>query len=188
LTDKRYICGGQVPPDLLAWITSQRGDLKTKINQCELLAFVAAVMTFPDILLKRDVVSWVDNTTALSSVCNYNRTPLFCCQVAWCFFAVTQEHYVDDYCTPDFKIADAPDCGAATALSALHDILGLQLTNINRRPTSKFSSAYTATLRTSQILYPMLSFRPQLAAQTSLTKCSTTLANKFLKELCFFLI
>ena len=33
LTDKRYICGGKVPLDLLAWITSQRGDLKTKINQ-----------------------------------------------------------------------------------------------------------------------------------------------------------
>ena len=63
LADKRYICGDQVPPDLLAWITSQRGDLKTKINQCELLAFVAAVMTFPDILLERDVVFWVDNPT-----------------------------------------------------------------------------------------------------------------------------
>jgi len=56
LTDKRYICGGQVPPDLLTWITSQRGDLETQINQGELFAVVAAVITFPDILLKRDVV------------------------------------------------------------------------------------------------------------------------------------
>ena len=37
-----------------------------------------------------------------------------------------QEHYVDDYCTPDFKIAGAPDCGAAMALSALHDTLKLK--------------------------------------------------------------
>ena len=68
---------------------------------------------------------WGHNFDHVSSVCNYNRTPLFCCQVARCFFAVPQEYYVDDYCTPDFKIAGAPDCGAATALSALHDILGL---------------------------------------------------------------
>jgi hypothetical protein len=61
---------------LLAWITSQRGDLKTKINQCELSAVVAAVMTFPDILLERDVVFWVDNTTALSAcVDGYSNFP-----------------------------------------------------------------------------------------------------------------
>jgi len=70
---------------------------------------------------------WGHNFGHVSSVYNYNRTPLFCCQVAWCLFAVPQEYYVDDHCTPDFEIADAPDCGAATALSALHDILCLQL-------------------------------------------------------------
>jgi len=76
LTDTRYICGGQVSPDLLTWITSQRSDLKTKINPCELLAVVAAVMTIPDILLKRDVVFWVDNTTALSAcVDGYSNFP-----------------------------------------------------------------------------------------------------------------
>jgi len=76
LTDKRYICGGQVPLDLLAWIMSHRSDLKTKINQGELLAVVAVVMTFPDILLERDVVFWVDNTTALSAcVDGYSNFP-----------------------------------------------------------------------------------------------------------------
>ena len=76
LTDTRYICSGQVPPDLLAWITSQRGDLKTTINQFELLAFVAAVMTFPDILLNQNVMFGVDNTTALSAcVDGYSNFP-----------------------------------------------------------------------------------------------------------------
>jgi len=77
---------------------------------------------------------WGHNFDHVSSVCNYNRTPLFCCQVARCFFAVPQEYYVDDYCTPDFKIAGAPDCGAATVLSASHDIFGLQLESDKHKP------------------------------------------------------
>ena len=46
--------------------------------------------------------SWGHNFGHKSSVCNYNRTPLFCCQAARCLFAIPVEHYVDDYCTPDF--------------------------------------------------------------------------------------
>ena len=42
--------------------------------------------------------------------------------------------YVDNYCTPDFKIAGAPDCGAATVLSASHDIFGLQLESDKHKP------------------------------------------------------
>lgn len=70
---------------------------------------------------------WGHNFGHVSSVCNYNCTSIFCCQVARCFFNVPQEHYVDDYCTPDFKLADIPDCGAVAALSALHNVLGFKL-------------------------------------------------------------
>jgi len=75
---------------------------------------------------------------------------------------VPQEHYVDDYCTPDFKIADAPDCGAATGLSALHDILGLQLESNKHKPPSDkqvFLGVHCDTLHVT-VSIPYVEFTP----------------------------
>ncbi len=38
LTNTSYICGGEVPDDILAWMDSFGIRKKQKINQCELLA------------------------------------------------------------------------------------------------------------------------------------------------------
>jgi len=67
-TGLNHICGGEVPPAIVEWVTAHRGNLQSQINQCDLLALVAAVMTFPDLLRDRHVVFWADNTTALAAV------------------------------------------------------------------------------------------------------------------------
>ena len=80
-----------------------------------------------------------------------------------------QEHYLDDYCTPDFKIADAPDCGAATALSALHDILSLQLESDKHKPPTNeqvFLSVHCDTLQVTDSI-PYVEFSPS-AGRTDL--------------------
>jgi len=64
-TGLNHLCGGKVPPAIVEWVIVHRGNLQSQINQCELLAIVAAVMTFPDLLRNRHVVFWADNTTAL---------------------------------------------------------------------------------------------------------------------------
>ena len=70
-----YICGGEVPPELLKWITSLR-DAEPHVNHCELLAVLAAVMTFPDLLHDRDVLLFTDNLTVLKCLVHgYMRTP-----------------------------------------------------------------------------------------------------------------
>jgi len=51
----------------MTWVIAHRGDMQSQINQCELLALVAAVLTFPDLLRDRHVVFWVENTTALAA-------------------------------------------------------------------------------------------------------------------------
>ena len=66
-TGINHICGGKVPPDIIAWVIAHRGDLQSQINQCELLALVAAVLTIPDLLRDRHVFFWVDNITALGA-------------------------------------------------------------------------------------------------------------------------
>ena len=49
---------------------------KQKINQCELLAVIAAVMTFGDIFSDSELLVWVDNVAALSAaVHGYSQAP-----------------------------------------------------------------------------------------------------------------
>ena len=49
---------------------------KQKINQCELLVVIAAVMTFGDIFRDRELLVWVDNVPALSAaVHGYSHAP-----------------------------------------------------------------------------------------------------------------
>ena len=75
-THQTLISGALVPDEILTWIHQQRGDLLQQINQCELLAVAAAIMTFPDILAERDVVFWIDNVTALKCCVNgYSQYP-----------------------------------------------------------------------------------------------------------------
>jgi hypothetical protein len=59
---------------LRGWTVSALG--KQKINQCELLAVIAAVMTFSDIFSDRELLVWVDNVPALSAaVHGYSYAP-----------------------------------------------------------------------------------------------------------------
>ena len=60
--DNRYTAGCKVPEWLLAWLRP-RGQ---QINHLEMVAAVAARTTFPDVLAGREVIHFVDNTTALS--------------------------------------------------------------------------------------------------------------------------
>jgi len=55
-TGLNHICGGEVPPAIVEWVIVHRGNLQSQINQYELLALVAAVMTFPHLLRDRHVV------------------------------------------------------------------------------------------------------------------------------------
>ncbi len=71
------------------------------------------------------VENWGHNFGHTSSVSNYWRTPLLCCQADRHFLAIPVDHYCDDYVTPDFALASLPDCCAAAGLSGLHDALGL---------------------------------------------------------------
>jgi hypothetical protein len=76
LTNTSYMCGGEVPDDILAWMDSFGSRKKQKINQCELLAVITAVMTFGDILRDRELLVWVDNVSALSAaVHGYSHAP-----------------------------------------------------------------------------------------------------------------
>jgi hypothetical protein len=76
LTNTSYMCGGEVPDDILAWMDSFGTRKKQKINQCELLAVIAAVMTFGDIFRDSELLVWVDNVPALSgAVHGYSHAP-----------------------------------------------------------------------------------------------------------------
>ena len=55
-----------MPDDILSWMDSFGTRKKQKINQCELLAVIAAVMTFGDIFRDRELLVWVDNVPALN--------------------------------------------------------------------------------------------------------------------------
>ena len=70
--DDRYEAGCRVPQYILDWLRP-RGQ---QINHLEALALVAARLTFPDVLLGRRVLSFIDNTVALSkSVHGYANEP-----------------------------------------------------------------------------------------------------------------
>ena len=60
--DDRYEAGCRVPQWLLEWLRP-RGQ---QINHLEAIAIAAARLTFPDVLLGRRVLHFVDNTVALS--------------------------------------------------------------------------------------------------------------------------
>ena len=60
--DNRYEAGCRVPQWLLEWLRP-RGQ---QINHLEAIAIAAARLTFPDVLLGRRVLHFVDNTVALS--------------------------------------------------------------------------------------------------------------------------
>ena len=98
----------------------------------------------------------------VSSVVNFNRTPLFCCQVARRFFAIPTENYADDYATPDFKIGPAPDCGAAHAISALHQMLGLKLAPEKHKPPALVNTFLGVDCDLSHVQddVPYVEFRP----------------------------
>jgi hypothetical protein len=74
-TGLRHTCGAEIPQDILDWIDTF-GRKKTKINQCEMLAALVAVMTFPDLFRDRDVLFFVDNVSTLSAcVHGYSARP-----------------------------------------------------------------------------------------------------------------
>jgi hypothetical protein len=75
LTNTSYMCGGEVPDDTLAWMDSFGTRTKAKY-QCELLAVIAAVLTFGDLFRDRELLVWVDNVSALSAaVHGYSHAP-----------------------------------------------------------------------------------------------------------------
>jgi hypothetical protein len=49
LTNTSYMCGDEVLEEILVWMDSFGTGKKQKINQCELLVVIDAVMTFNDI-------------------------------------------------------------------------------------------------------------------------------------------
>ena len=70
--DDRYEAGCRVPQWVLDWLRP-RGQ---QINHLEALVLVAARLTFPDVLFGRRVLSFIDNTVALSkSVHGYANEP-----------------------------------------------------------------------------------------------------------------
>ena len=70
--DDRYEAGCRVPQYILDWLRP----CGQQINHLEALVLVAARLTFPDVLLGRRVLSFIDNTVALSkSVHGYVNEP-----------------------------------------------------------------------------------------------------------------
>jgi len=70
--DARFMAGAQSSPELLQWMPER----KQQVNQLELLAALCACMTFADMLREREVVLYIDNTTALSScIHGYSHAP-----------------------------------------------------------------------------------------------------------------
>ena len=84
----------------------------------------------------RFIEYWGHNFGNAAAVTNYYRTPVLCSQIARHFFAVPQEHYFDDFCTPDFKLGAELDSGANACITGIHDILGLKLEPTKNQPAS----------------------------------------------------
>ena len=65
-----------MPDDILSWMDSFCTRKKQKINQCELLVVIVAVMTFGNIFRDRELLVWVDNVPTLSAaVHGYSHAP-----------------------------------------------------------------------------------------------------------------
>ena len=100
----------------------------------------------------------------VSSVSNFNRTPLFICQISRVFLAIPQEAYFDDYCTPDFRLpgCQLSDCGAASALNSLHRLLGFRLEPHKHQPADVTNDFLGVTTNTSHVSdsKPFVEFRP----------------------------
>jgi hypothetical protein len=62
-TQKRYMAGGQTSQEVLEWLHQR----KQQVNQLELLAVLCASMTFKEKMLGREVIFYIDNTSALSA-------------------------------------------------------------------------------------------------------------------------
>ena len=110
----------------------------------------------------RFVENWGHNFGHTSSVSNYWRTPLLCCQAARHFLAIPVDHYCDDYATPDFALASLPDCGAAAGLSGLHDALGLILEPAKHQPpnSSNVFLGVVCDVSSANHASPFVEFRP----------------------------
>ena len=110
----------------------------------------------------RFVENWGHNFGHTSSVSNYWRTPLLCCQAARHFLAIPVDHYCDDYATPDFALAGLPDCGAAAGLSGLHDALGLILEPAKHQPpnSSNVFLGVVCDVSSAHHASPFVEFRP----------------------------
>ena len=65
LTNASYMCGGEVPDDILAWMDSFGSRKKQKINQCELLTVIAAVI--PSAISSATASCWYGWTTCQRS-------------------------------------------------------------------------------------------------------------------------
>jgi hypothetical protein len=71
-----YMCGGEVPDDILLWMEGFGTRKKQRINQCELLAVLVAAMTFGDLFRDCELLVWVDNVPTLSVAVNdYSHAP-----------------------------------------------------------------------------------------------------------------
>jgi hypothetical protein len=110
----------------------------------------------------RFVENWGHNFGHSSSVSNYWRTPLLCCQAARHFLAIPVDHYCDDYATPDFKLASAPDCGAASGLAALHAAIGLILQPDKHQPPAAINTflGVVCDVSRAHTSQPFVEFRP----------------------------
>jgi len=71
-----------------------------------------------------------------SSVTNYYRVPLLSCQIARHFLAVPQEHFFDDFNTPDLRVSLPADSGASAATKGIQDILGFLVEDAKHQPPS----------------------------------------------------
>ena len=72
----RRITGGTIPTYLLSWLDSFATNSQQRINQCELLSVVVAVISFPELFQDRDVLLWSDSTAALKAcIDRYSRAP-----------------------------------------------------------------------------------------------------------------
>ena len=72
-TNPIFISGSTVPANLMDWFRSY-GDRKTQINGLEILAALAAILTFPELFENREVLFFLDNLTALKVTVNgFNR-------------------------------------------------------------------------------------------------------------------
>ena len=86
------------------------------------------------------------------------------CPISRHFLAIPQEHYYDDYCTPDFILPDGADGGAADDFHAVHnDVIGLLLEKNKFQasaPSNTFLGVATDLSHASQLDNPYVEFRP----------------------------